>query len=135
MPKTMDASLAFVPSHVISGVDRRTTLMIKSLPNRLSEQQLAELIRVTHTGEFDFLYLPVDVRNGRNAGYAFVNFTSCDSALTFWECWHGRPCPVNGTQACAITYARKQVLAASIDAPRSEGACRTGRRRRKHGGS
>ena len=75
----MDAdSLAFVPSRVLSGTDKRTTLMLKNLPNRLSEQRLAELIGATHAGQFDSLHLPIDVRKGRNAGYAFVNFASCE---------------------------------------------------------
>ena len=58
----MDASLTFVPSHVISGVDRRTTLMLRNLPNRLSEQRLVELIGATHAGQFDSLRMPTDIR-------------------------------------------------------------------------
>ena len=134
----MDASLTFVPSHVISGVDGRTTLMLRNLPNRLSEQRLVELIGATHAGQFDSLHMPMDIRSDHNLGYAFVNFASCQSALDFWQRWHGHSWQEDGfqsTKACAITYARKQVLAESPDAPCSEGSClRTRRRRRRQGG-
>jgi len=60
--------------------DQPTTLMIRNVPNRYTQQDLiAEVENLGFGGLFDFLYLPVD-QGGRNrnrvssVGYAFVNF-------------------------------------------------------------
>ena len=41
-------------------VDGRTTAMIKNIPNKYSLAGLADEIDITHSGQYDFLYLPFD---------------------------------------------------------------------------
>ena len=118
-------SLVLVPSSArSSGKDGRTTLMMQNIPNQISEQQLVELIGATHAGTFDFLHLPMDSRHGKNAGYAFINFTSCQWVLAFWERWHGHEWRLDGfqsTKTCAVTYARQQRPRACISSHSSLG--------------
>lgn len=55
-------------------VEMRTTLMIKNIPNRYSKAMLLAEIDQSHSGTYNFFYLPIDQKNACNAGYAFINF-------------------------------------------------------------
>jgi hypothetical protein len=44
---------------------------------------LQELYRLGFTGRYDFFYLPMDVHNRTNVGYAFINFLTPQDALQF----------------------------------------------------
>jgi hypothetical protein len=53
----------------------KTTVMLRNIPNKYTRRMLLDrLIEGGFEGTFDFLYLPIDVRNLCNMGYAFVNF-------------------------------------------------------------
>ena len=54
-----------------------TTLMIRNIPNRYSQRELArELDELGLAGSYDFLYAPVDKGTMCTVGYAFVNCSS-----------------------------------------------------------
>ena len=59
---------------ILRGEDSRTTIMIRHIPNKYTEDMLLQRINRSHKGRFDFFYLPLDLNNGCNIGYAFINF-------------------------------------------------------------
>lgn len=52
-----------------------TTMMLRNIPNKYTQNSLLQEINdLGFTGTFDFFYLPMDVHNRSNVGYAFINF-------------------------------------------------------------
>merc|ERR1711920_71076 len=49
--------------------------MLRNIPNKYMQENLLEEIDAAgFAGSYDFFYLPMDVRNNANVGYAFINF-------------------------------------------------------------
>lgn len=84
------------------GLDTRTTVMIKNIPNKMTDRELIAYINKICPRRIDFLYLRMDFQNGTkpvmlygfhgvdmacsigcNVGYAFVNFISVEDLLRF----------------------------------------------------
>mmetsp|Transcript_7657 Transcript_7657/g.8830 ORF Transcript_7657/g.8830 Transcript_7657/m.8830 type:complete len:187 (-) Transcript_7657:698-1258(-) len=94
---------------ILRGEDHRTTIMIRHIPNKYTEEMLLERINRNHEGRFDFFYLPLDLNNGCNIGYAFINFVDPVYIVPFhvdmdnqtWETF-------NSEKICEITYGRIQ---------------------------
>jgi hypothetical protein len=57
----------------------KTTIMIRNIPNGMTQDMLLEEIMMVVPG-VNFLYLPVSRRRQGNVGYAFVNFINGDKA-------------------------------------------------------
>lgn len=69
---------------------KRTTVMLRNMPNNYSRTMLLELLDTEgFAGQYDFLYLPMDFQSRASLGYAFINFTSSDSAESFWRVFDG----------------------------------------------
>ncbi|KAL5507306.1 hypothetical protein ACEPAH_6762 [Sanghuangporus vaninii] len=68
---------------IAAGLDTRTTVMIKNIPNKLTDKDLNEYIGRVCPRKIDFLYLRMDFQNGCNVGYAFVNFIQVQDLLHF----------------------------------------------------
>ena len=73
---------------VRSGADKRTTLMIKNIPNKYTQEMLLEALS-GFVGSFDFVYLPIDFGNRCNVGYAFINFINSATILDFHAAFEG----------------------------------------------
>jgi hypothetical protein len=70
-------------------VEHKTTIMIRNIPCRYSQEELCEEITRTRL-PFNFLYLPPSRHNSNshsNLGYAFVNFTKSRHAAQFLKIW------------------------------------------------
>jgi len=67
-----------------------TTLMIRNVPRRYSEEALAlELQAFMGPRSYNFLYLPWDTRRSSNVGFAFINFCSAPVAAKAFEMMNG----------------------------------------------
>jgi hypothetical protein len=42
--------------------DMRTTLMIRNIPNKYTQEILVELLDIDHAQEYDLFYLPLDYK-------------------------------------------------------------------------
>jgi RNA recognition motif 2 len=64
--------------------DKRTTVMIKNIPNKFKQQTVLDLINMTHKYKYDYFYLPMDLKTQCNVGYAFINFIDPVYILDFF---------------------------------------------------
>ncbi|XP_017635457.1 protein terminal ear1 homolog isoform X2 [Gossypium arboreum] len=108
--------------------DSRTTVMIKNIPNKYSQQLLLNMLdnhcihcneQIVDAGDdqplssYDFVYLPIDFNNKCNVGYGFVNMTSPQATWRFYKAFHHQHWEVfNSRKICEVTYARVQGLQA-----------------------
>lgn len=61
-----------------------TTLMLRNIPNKYSQNSLMQEINdLDFSGTYDFFYLPMDIHNRSNVGYAFINFLCSVEAQQF----------------------------------------------------
>ncbi|KAI0812399.1 RNA recognition motif 2-domain-containing protein [Irpex lacteus] len=81
-PSVPDKNILNVDS-IASGGDTRTTVMIKNIPNKMTDEDLLSFINRVSPGRIDFFYLRMDFTNGCNVGYAFVNFITPEDLLHF----------------------------------------------------
>ncbi|KZT41499.1 hypothetical protein SISSUDRAFT_981682 [Sistotremastrum suecicum HHB10207 ss-3] len=66
-----------------AGQDTRTTVMIKNIPNKMTDKDLLTYIHAICPRKIDFMYLRIDFNNHCNVGYAFVNFIEVSDLLLF----------------------------------------------------
>lgn len=96
---------------VENGLDTRTSLMVRNIPNKYTQQMLlTEFTENDHgPGIIDFFYLPIDFKNRCNRGYAFINFVDYHDILNFHRQYYGQHWRTfNSDKICDITYARIQ---------------------------
>jgi len=68
----------------------RTTVMLRNMPNNYSREMLLELLDSEgFSGQYDFLYLPIDFQTKACLGYAFINLVSAAAAMRFWRTFDG----------------------------------------------
>jgi RNA recognition motif-containing protein len=96
-------------SKVRSGEDKRTTLMIRNIPNKYTQKLLLNTVDENHKGTYNFFYLPIDFKNMCNVGYAFINFVKPESIINFYEEFNNKKWEkFNSEKVCEIAYARIQ---------------------------
>jgi hypothetical protein len=103
---------------ILSGEERRTTLMIRNIPNKYSQKVLMKLIDSKFKDKYDFFYLPIDYKNKCNVGYAFINFNdgTNESMVEFHALFNDKKWEkFNSEKVCKITFARLQGQDALID--------------------
>jgi hypothetical protein len=74
---------------IVSGKDTRTTVMIRNIPIKYTDEILNEALVEFH-GKYDCLYMPYDYEKNGNKGYAFINFVNPLHILYFYEKFNGK---------------------------------------------
>ncbi|KAF0978943.1 hypothetical protein FDP41_002013 [Naegleria fowleri] len=98
------------------GIDKRTTLMVKNIPNKYTQKMLLETVDAEFKTAYDFFYLPIDFKNKCNVGYAFINFIDPKQIIPFVERFNNKKWEkFNSEKVCDITYARIQGKTALIN--------------------
>ncbi|OCF35437.1 hypothetical protein I316_02989 [Kwoniella heveanensis BCC8398] len=121
--KMIPAHNRVFPERILSGLDLRTTVMIKDVPNKLSRQELVDILQEVVPGEFDFVYLRFDFQNCCNVGYAFVNFCSVKALYQFVQAKVGKKWNLfSSEKVLQVSYADIQGKAALINKFSSSGA-------------
>ncbi|KAL2809025.1 RNA recognition motif 2-domain-containing protein [Aspergillus granulosus] len=77
------------------GLDVRTTIMLRNIPNKIDQTMLKAIVDETSHGKYDFMYLRIDFANNCNVGYAFINFEDPIDIIDFiiaragrtWNCF------------------------------------------------
>jgi len=106
----------------VPAIDKRTTLMIRNIPNKYTQDMLLDEIS-EFLASFDLLYLPVDVypqvvdkQEHVNVGYAFLNFVSPERIGPFYSKFQSHKWKLFGSsKICELTYARIQGRQAMLD--------------------
>ena len=89
--------------------DRRTTLMIKNIPNKFTKDMLLNIIDKNFKGTYNLFILPTDVNKYKNFGYAFINLNSTYYIPYFYFLFNGKKWSnTNSIKICEITYSKIQ---------------------------
>ena len=107
MTKTSSAFALDIDA-IRAGTEKRTTVMVRNIPNRYVRETLLEDISAFR-GRFDFFYLPMDLSAHSNVGYAFINFVSGEDLIDFYDTFHAQKWPRHKSKKiCAVTFGRLQ---------------------------
>ncbi|KAF7587461.1 hypothetical protein BBP40_007206 [Aspergillus hancockii] len=86
------------------GLDVRTTIMLRNIPNKIDQTMLKAIVDETSHGKYDFMYLRIDFANNCNVGYAFINFEDPIDIIDFVNVRAGRTCD----KVAEVSYATIQ---------------------------
>ena len=93
---------------ILSGKDTRTTVMIRNIPIKYTEDILIEALD-EFKGKYDCLYMPFDYEKKGNKGYAFINFVDPLHILYFHEKFYGKKWPLfDSSKICELNSANFQ---------------------------
>ena len=94
---------------IISGKDKRTTLMLRNIPNKYKLNDLVKEIDKSFWGKYDYINLPIDYERKLNLGYAFINFVDPLHIILFYETYHNKRWNLyKSDKKMDMTYADKQ---------------------------
>ena len=94
---------------ILKGIDTRTTVMIRHIPNKYSYQNLLDEINLVCKDKYDLLYLPLDYENNCNLGYCFINFIHPLHIILFYNTFKSRNwLYYNSYKECDLSFAKYQ---------------------------
>ena len=94
---------------ISQGLDVRTTIMLRNIPNKVDHAMLKDIVDETSRGKYDFMYLRIDFANNCNVGYAFINFEDPYHIIEFMNARAGiRWNRFNSEKVAEVSYATIQ---------------------------
>ena len=103
-------------NNIISMKDKRSTLMIKNIPNKFNQEYILNIINQNFKGTFDIFVLPTDINKYKNFGYAFINFTSSYYIPYFYFMFNGKMWfGTNSQKICKLAYSKVQGTGALLE--------------------
>ena len=95
--------------NILRKKDKRTTIMIRHIPNKYSLKLLIEDINENFKDKYNLIYLPIDNVNCCNLGFGFINFTNIFHILGFYDYYFGKKWKrFNSDKKCELVYAKIQ---------------------------
>ena len=89
--------------------DKRTTLIIRNIPNKYNLLLLIEELNINFSLKYDILYLPLDYINNSNLGFGFINFIDPIHIIYFYnEFFNKKWNFINSGKRCQIAYSKIQ---------------------------
>jgi RNA recognition motif-containing protein len=109
------------PDAIVAGLDHRTTVMLRNIPNKLQPWDLIRLVLWLRCN-IDFVYLRIDFSNLCNVGYAFLNFVTPEDIIPFHNALANTKWNVyNSDKVAQICYATIQGRECLIERFRNSG--------------
>ena len=106
---TAHLSKKIIIDDIIIGKEKRTTLMLRNIPNKYSLSNVVEEINSSFWGKYDYINLPIDYERKLNLGYAFINFVDPMHIILFYETYHMKKwSKYRSDKKMDMTYADKQ---------------------------
>ena len=95
--------------NILRQKEKRTTLMIRHIPNKYSIKLLVEELDINFKNKYDLIYLPIDIVNCCNLGFGFINFTHIFHILNFYDNYNGKKWKkFNSDKKCELVYSKIQ---------------------------
>ena len=95
--------------NILKGIDTRTTVMIRHIPNKYSYKNILDEINFACKDKYDYFYLPLDSENNCNLGYCFINFIHPLHIIYFYNIFKSRKwLYYNSYKECDLTFAKYQ---------------------------
>ena len=60
------------PKNCVLGLDKRTSIIIKNIPDYISDEQFKNIV-LNFNKEIDFFFVPMNIKTRKNLRVAFVN--------------------------------------------------------------
>ena len=95
--------------NILKSKDKRTTLIIRNIPNRYTISLLLQELNKNYYHKYDVVYLPQDYINNSNLGFGFINFLEHMYLIMFYEEFVGKKWNCfNSNKRCQLAYSKYQ---------------------------
>ena len=95
--------------NILKSKDKRTTLIIRNIPNRYTISLLINELNQNYYRKYDVVYLPQDYINNSNLGFGFINFLEHMYLIMFYEEFVGKKWNCfNSNKRCQLAYSKYQ---------------------------
>ena len=95
--------------NILRNRDKRTTLIIRNIPNKYTIGLLLKELNQNFENKFDIVYLPQDYINNSNLGFGFINFVNSMHLILFYEEFINKKWNFfNSKKRCNLAYSKYQ---------------------------